>query len=497
MKTRRVTDWWLVGIITAAFFLRVFRIESLTEFLGDQGRTMLVMRDFLERGVIPLAGPSTLSGHNLGPLFYYLLIPGYIGGPVGMSVWMAVLGVCAVLLIHATLRSMFGVWPARLSTLLWVTSPLLVASDRVIWEPNLVPLFAVLYIYLLYRAHLHRSRFLWAAIGAVVSILVQLHYPNVFFAGLTGIYLLGNLATRRRNLSEVLASGLWWTAGFLVLTLPFIVYEVTTGFSDITGIGSIMLGNNAQMPGKRAMVGHVVDYAFRVFGKSLPFMNLSLSPWLISAWVTFVLLFPSKKNVFFSLWFFGGLAAMARYTGVVYDHYLNFLTPVPFFIIGSVLASVRKRPWSAVITAVVALLCIMQLMNTDVLSRGTNDIPRTRAAVTEMKAIAGGRPFSFTLINSRSYSDLHYRYFMNVSGLNPLPATDAGYPVFMLVCDSDDCPDVSDITAISELPVLCFEGHCSEFYPSLPLRKEWAYRRDVWVSVGGNTPGRIYVFERR
>lgn len=497
MKTGKSMDWWLVGIIIAAFFLRVFRIESLTEFLGDQGRTMLVMRDFLVDGIIPLAGPSTLSGHNLGPLFYYLLIPGYIGGPVGMSVWMAILGVAAVLLLYETSRLMFGLWPARLSSLLWATSPLIVTSDRVIWEPNLVPLFAVLFIYLLYRAHVSSSRRIWAAIGAVVSILVQLHYPNILFAGLTGVYLLGSVGIRRRSFSDAVQAGIWWIAGCLVFSLPFIVYEYTTGFADITGIGSIMLGGGSEIPGKRVMLGHVVDYAFRVFGKSLPFMKLTFAPWLISAWIIFVLLYPSKKNIFFSLWFFGGLVAMAGYTGVVYDHYLYFLTPVPFFIIGSVLGSVKKLPWSAIISVVVVLLSVIQLMKSDVLSFGSNDISRTRAAVIEMKAIAGGRPFSFTLTSSRSYSDLHYRYFMKVMGLNTVPVTDTGYPVFMLVCDTNDCPDVSDITAMTELPVLCFEGHCSGFYPGLPLRKEWAYQRDVWVSVNGNMLGRIYVFERR
>lgn len=497
MKRRHVTDWWMVGIIIAALFLRVFRIESLTEFLGDQGRTMLVMRDFLERGIVPLAGPSTLSGHNLGPLFYYLLIPGYIGGPVGMSVWMAVLGVCAVVLLYETLRRMFGVWPARLSAFLWAASPLIVTSDRVIWEPNLVPLFAVLFIYLLYIAHVKSSRWIWAAIGAVVSILVQLHYPNIFFIGLTGIYLLGNLAIRRRTFSEALQAGMWWIAGCLVFFLPFIVYEVTIGFADITGIGSIMLGSNAQMPGKRVMVGHVVDYAFRVFGKSLPYMKLTFAPWLISAWVIFVLLYPSKKNIFFSLWFFGGLVAMAKYTGIVYDHYLYFLTPVPFLIIGSVLGSVKKFPWSAIVTITVVFFCVVQLMKADVLSSGINDIPRTRAAVAEMKTIAGDRPFSFTLTSSRSYSDLHYRYFMNVAGLNTVPVTDTGYPMFMLVCDDHDCPDVSDITALIELPILCYEEHCKEFYPKLPIQKEWKYQADVWLRSDGTDLGRLYVFERR
>lgn len=497
MKTKKTIDWWWVGIICVAFFLRVFRIESLTEFLGDQGRTMLVMRDFLEGGVVPLVGPSTLSGHNLGPLFYYLLIPGYIGGAVGMSVWMTILGVAAVLLLYETLRLMFGLWPARLSALLWAVSPLIVFADRVIWEPNLVPLFAVLFIYLLYIAHVRSSRRIWAAIGAVVSILVGLHYPNIFFVGLTGVYLLGSVCIRRRSFSDAVQAGIWWIAGCLVFSLPFIVYEYTTGFTDITGIGSIMLDGGSDIPGKRVMLGHVVDYAFRVFGKSLPFMKLTFAPWLISAWIIFVLLYPSKKNIFFSLWFFGGLVAMARYTGVVYDHYLYFLTPVPFFIIGSILGSVKKLPWSAIVSVVVVLLSVIQLMKADVLSFGSNDISRTRAAVSEMKAIVGSRPFSFTLTSSRSYSDLHYRYFMKVMGLNTVPVTDTGYPVFMLVCDNKKCPEVSEITALTELPILCYEEHCKEFYPKLPIQKEWKYQTDVWLRSDGTDLGRLYVFERR
>ncbi len=497
MKTRQATDWWRIGIISIAFFLRVFRIETLTEFLGDQGRTMLVMRDFLEKGIIPLAGPSTLSGHNLGPLFYYLLIPGYIGGPVSMSVWMAIMGVAAVFFLYESVRLMFGTWPARLSALLWAVSPLIIVSDRVIWEPNLVPLFAVLFFYLLYRAHVRELRWVWAAIGAVVSILIQLHYPNIFFAGLTGVYLLGSVGIRHRSFSDAVRAGIWWIAGFVVLLLPFIVYEYSIGFTDITGVGSIMFGSGEQMPGKRVMLGHVVDYAFRVFGKSLPFMKLTLAPWLISAWIIFVLLYPSKKNIFFSLWFFGGLTAMARYTGIVYDHYLYFLTPVPFFIIGSVIGSVKKPQWSTIVSVVVALLCVIQLMKTDALSAGNSDIPRVRSAVGEIKTIAGNLPFSFTLTGSRSYSDLHYRYYMKGMDLNTVPVTDTGYPVFMLICDDRECPAVSDITAITELPVLCYEEHCSEFYPKLPLLTQWKYQRDVPVTVNGIVQGRVYVFERR
>ena len=188
---------------------------------------------------------------------------------------------------------------------------------------------------------------------------------------------------------------------------------------------------------------------------------------------------------------------MARYTGIVYDHYLYFLTPVPFFIIGSVISSIKKRPWSNIVSVVVALLCVIQLMKTDALSAGNSDIPRVRSAVGEIKVITGDQLFSFTLTGSRSYSDLHYRYYMKVMNFHVAPVADTGYPVFVLVCDGRKCPAVSDITAKTELPVLCYEGHCNEFYPKLSLLKEWKYQRDVPVTVNGIAQGRIYVFERR
>ena len=201
MKTGKSIDWWWIGIICVATFLRIFRIGTLTEFLGDQGRTMLTMRDFLEGGIVPIIGPSTLSGHNVGPMFYYLLVPGYPGGPIGTSLWVALLGVLAVVVMYETARLMFGLWPARLSALLWAVSPLIVFADRVIWEPNLVPLFAALYIYLLYRVHMHWFRWAWVSLGAVVGILVQLHYPNVFFIGLTGLSLVGSMVFRLRDVT--------------------------------------------------------------------------------------------------------------------------------------------------------------------------------------------------------------------------------------------------------------------------------------------------------
>ena len=188
---------------------------------------------------------------------------------------------------------------------------------------------------------------------------------------------------------------------------------------------------------------------------------------------------------------------MGKYTEVVYDHYLNFLTPAPFLLIGSVVYSVRNTSWKNVVYGFVLLLCVLQLMQTDVFARGSNDIARVKAAVTEIKTIAGESPFSFTLISSRSYSDLHYRYYMGVMNVNPVSFADTTYRKFMLVCDRAECPSVSEITTLTDLAILCYEQHCKEFYPKLPIQKEWKYQSDVPLRANGGQLGRLYIFDRR
>lgn len=475
---------WIVSILSIAAILRVFRIAELTEFLGDQGRTMLVMYDFVHRGVVPLSGPTTLTGHSLGPFFYYLLLPGYLvsgGNPLVVSMWMALLGVVSVGVLYEVVRRMFGIWPARASSLLWAISPFIISSDRVIWEPNLVPLFSILFLSLLYRAHQEWKLLNWVGVGAVVGILVQLHYPTIVFALLTAVYIGGAVVIRRVILKEALMASLWWLMGSVVVLAPFLWYEYTVGFSDVNGIAKLFAGGSEIIVGKRMMVDLTLENSFRIFGRAIPFMSKQSIVWVLAFWGAFLVWKPTKKNVFFTLWLFFGLAGMARFTGVVHDHYLYFLLPVPFFMVASIVDSVPNKK---IALSVVVLISLLQFAKTDMFYTGNNDIARVQRVVGELREELGSEPFSFTLINSRSFSDLHYRYYMKIFSLKPSLITDDSYKWLVLICDSDKCPD--DTPSWKEVKVLCYDKHCSGTYPTVDLRK-WKYKA---------TRGRLYLFEK-
>jgi len=501
MNTKRKVygfDVWLAGILLLASFLRMFHLLRLTEFLGDQGRTMLVMKHFVEDGIIPLVGPSTQSGHNLGPIFYYLLFPGYVitHSPLGVSLWMAFLGVVSVYIVYVTGRRMFGVVPARYMSVLWAVSPVIISADRVIWEPNLVPLFSILFAYLLYRAYSEWKTVIWMFLGVVVGILIQLHYPNIYFMALTGLCVLGAFVFGKRSIRDVIHVSVWWLLGWTVSMLPFLWHEYTVGFRDIVGIASIMGADSAPV-GKRAMVAAILDYAYRVFGRFAPHMSRMPAAILLLLSCVFVLFRPNKKNAFFLVWLLGGIVAMTRYKEVVHDHFLYFLVPVPFLLVGSYISSLRHRVWTLAVYGMLILLCGYQLMQTDVLRDDRNDISRVSQSVRFIQSKTGSDPFSFTLVHSRSYSDLHYRYYMEALGMSPISATSSGYTKLFIVCDSDMCPTTQSITSMPEVPILCFEEHCRQYYPSIQLPTVWKYVRDDAIVERARDIGRIYEFERR
>lgn len=491
-------DRWRLGIIFLAAALRVYRLGPLTEFLGDQGRTMLVMRRFIEEGAVPLSGPSTLSGHNLGPMFYYLLAPGYIiwPDPVGVSLWVALLGVFSVFVLYSTVRMMFGVVPARVVSILWAVSPVIISADRVIWEPNLVPLFSLLFTYLLYKAYQSWDMRYWMAAGISIGVLVQLHYPDIYFVGLIFLSFAGAWILRKKSLRMVVLAGAWSTLGFCLALAPFLWHQYTVGFRDITGIASIIAAGSGMPLGKRAMVWQALDYSYRVLGRMLPDMSRIPAAVILMFWGLFILLRPTLKNIFFFVWFIGGITAMVRYSGVVHDHYLYFLIPAPYLAFAGVISTMRGNAEKVVIS-IIASVVLFQFMHTDIADYGTNDIWRVSNAVRQIQKDSGGSNFSFTLIGTRSFSDMHYRYYMTASGLKPSPAVGTAHGKLYVVCESIRCPTVTEITSMPELPVLCFDDHCKGSYPEIPLREEWSYVRHERISADYRTSGRIYIFERR
>lgn len=480
-----------IALVVIAAFFRLWRISELTEFLGDQGRTGMVIYDAWKTGMLPLVGPTVLSGQYLGPFFYYLIGPAFILGrfhPVIPSIFMAILGVISVWLLFRIASRLWGFWIGLGVGTLYAVAPYLVRADRTIWEPTVIPLFVLLYLWCEYFVFEKHRYWYLLPVGAIVGILIQLHYPTIFFVGLSiGLFLL--LLMRKKIPKKIVL--LWSFAGilgfFLVLT-PFLWYESQHAWADIRGIVFLLAFGGAGGQANYSYPDRILDASFKLFGYLAP----EAPKRFIMILQLFVLTAAFWRRTFWSAflagWYVLGIVTIALYRGVVFDHYLFFLLPLPYLLFGNAVWSLRKHIQIWIIAGLITWLVVINIQKTDIFSPGPNDISRVQGIVAEVLSSSKDQPFSFTLISSRSFSDLHYRYFFKLSNVEPKLITDIGYTTLFLICDQLPCPTSTQMQQKSRVQAMCFEPHCKGTYPTVDLT-DWKLKTTLYVP-----DGQIYMF---
>ena len=123
--------WLLILIIAVAAFCRLYRIQDYMEFLGDQGRDVVIARSFLKDHNLFFIGPQTSIGNMyLGPYYYYLfVVPGLLltwFNPVGPSIVVAILGALTVYLLFCFSSQWFDKKTAYIVSFLYAISPVVI-----------------------------------------------------------------------------------------------------------------------------------------------------------------------------------------------------------------------------------------------------------------------------------------------------------------------------------------------------------------------------------
>ena len=180
MRQMSISTILIIILLLVSFVLRLSHIKEATEFFGDQGRTVIHVYDAWQAKTIPLVGPTVLSGQYLGPAYYFLIAPFLIMTRfdlVSGAYATVFYGLVGIVVAFLTFRLLFTSVVAIFLTMLWAFNPMGVASDRFLWEPNLVSVFAMMFI--LGVAVLFRTK-KWLLGSVLLSlstgILVQLHY---------------------------------------------------------------------------------------------------------------------------------------------------------------------------------------------------------------------------------------------------------------------------------------------------------------------------------
>lgn len=358
------TNKLLVGILLLASYLRLYKISDYMTFLGDEGRDVLVVKGILE-GDLTLLGPRASAGDFFtGPIYYYFMAPFlwlFQLDPVGPAVMIALLGIVTVLFVYIMGKTVFGKNAGLLAAFLYTISPLVISYSRSSWNPNPMPFFSMVFLFVLYRALRKSKKILFLFLGVLYGIMLQLHYIELFMGVVLFFIILFYqlLYDRSKILIKLLTRYGILFLGFLIGFSPFLAFEFRHGFPNLRTISRFILNQES--------TGHTIERPFyevipqvfqRLFGRLLAgfpppeqfeFYNDSL----LFLWSTGIIVlglgaigmiyFIKDRlwRIMFACWAFFGIILFGFYQKAIYDYYFEFLFPLPFLLVGALLKTVK------------------------------------------------------------------------------------------------------------------------------------------------------------
>ncbi|HEX5823637.1 MAG TPA: glycosyltransferase family 39 protein [Candidatus Limnocylindrales bacterium] len=249
MTTRRlpgasgVAPIELIGLGTLVLVAAVLRFVDLPTrgtWDADQGHDMLVLRDLVLNGQIPLLGPPTSIGDfHHGVLYYLLLAPvAAVSGadPVAVTGAIALAGTLAVAVTWWLARSIGGPIAGLLAGLLLAVSSSAVEESTFIWNPNLIALSSSIALAAAWRAWTGGRAGWWVVAGAAAVVTMHCHVLGVVLSPVIAGLLIADIRRRSRSAGgaePVVRAGLAWLAIAAISYIPLAIHELTSGGSEI------------------------------------------------------------------------------------------------------------------------------------------------------------------------------------------------------------------------------------------------------------------------
>ena len=219
-------EFYLIALL--AIILRFYRIDT-AQYMTDQNTFYSMAHDALAHGLWPISANRASTGALIPPLFVYvMMIPAaFTSNPIAGNILMALCNVAAVLLTYMFVRRYYGRLAGAISALLYATAVNVIIFSRDIWQPDLLPLFAILLMFMLFRGVVEGKRYWFLPAVLLIGAMYQFHSTAIYlFAPLLVAVVLAYKTIRWRELPLA-------TIALLLLYAPYIYLERHNQFADI------------------------------------------------------------------------------------------------------------------------------------------------------------------------------------------------------------------------------------------------------------------------
>ncbi|PIS13821.1 hypothetical protein COT65_02150 [Candidatus Shapirobacteria bacterium CG09_land_8_20_14_0_10_47_13] len=408
----------LLAILAIAAFLRFYQISGYMTFLGDEGRDVLVVKRMIVDHKFTLLGPTaSVGGFFLGPIYYYFMLPFlwlFKLDPVGPAVMVALFGLATVFLVYKVGKDFFNAGVGLLAAFFYTISPVVIYYSRTSWNPNLMPFFALLIIWLTWKTVVEKRPIFLPLIGFFFGILIQLHYLATFLMVVVALF----LVIYGRRLIH-LKHWLGGVAGFAVGWSPFLLFELRHGFPNLRTLYRFILFGEETGFNLKTFFFNLTEVPIRVFGTLLVNNSRPLGLLLLagSLWVLF-----SKRLTLklMAIWLGVGVFLFGFYQKGIYDYYFVFMFPLPFLLTALLITRVSQFPRGKFLaTLIFSALLLINVKNVPIWRGPNRQAEQAQKVARLIFDQAGGQPFNFALITGHN-SDHAYRYFLEIWGNPPI-----------------------------------------------------------------------------
>lgn len=451
------SNWLLILIILVGSFLRLYRIDGYMEFLGDQGRDVYIIRDFLKNGNLFFIGPQTSIGNMyLGPWFYYFIAPSLLisnFNPIGPAVFIALVNIFTIFLVYLVASKWFSRPVGLISAFLFAISPVVVKYSNFIWNPNIMPIFSLLFIYFFFEAIFRKQYklFLYASLSFIM--VINSHYLGLALLPLPGLcwlYLLvKKIHSKSKYLQSFITNSILAGLIFLISLTPQVLFDIKHNGQNIKALIHFFTYRETTVNIKPYKAIPELPSIFNQINTDLISGRQIIPGIIISSTIALLIVVflvrnkAKNKHMLAILgWYFFGLVSLALYKQHLYAHYFGFLFPSIFIITG-----VLVNKFKIVGIPLLIFITYLSIINNPFTQKPNYQLQHAKNLGTAINNHLNPNDGQYNLSMLASYNDFRAqapRYFVNQNQLLPMDQYSQANTLFVIIDDPSKWPNNID-----------------------------------------------------
>ena len=462
-------------LVIVAGFLRFYKLDISSQFLGDQGRDALIVADIFRKFDIVAIGPTTSVGNiYLGPIYYYFMLPFLFlsyPSPLGPVYAVAALGTIFVFCLYYWGRKMVGETASVFAVIFATFSVIAINLSRFSWNPNPTPLVMLGLIFSSYMA-ITKSPKYWLGVGFTFAILLQLHYVTLLAGAAAGLIWLWHLITSiklKKDWKGVVGFGLGALVIVVLSLVPLVLFDLKHGALNAQALSKMFSssGNfvtasseSGRSPWEilRESHGRGMHILFEFqLGQHRLFNSILLALATIAT-VNFAFRKKAEHHKGITVvivYLVVGILGFSAYRNTVFDHYIAFLFPCTFLFIGYCLSKFWQ--WNSV-GKIIAVSALLLFFNYNLPKINFNPSSNTFAqldAVSDSihQRVAPGQKYGVVLLSvTKDYHAMNYRYFLSTEReKEALPPSEHGWADLLFIINEEKITETPEKTDIFEI----------------------------------------------